>query len=214
MEEKTAILTQIEKEKKVEVSEKKYVEQDVSQEKIEQSKQEKKTNSKRYFNAFSSSSYNTEKVENVEKQKAEKKTSSIIEKPNYDFIEPLSEQEQQKVYKIEHNIKQEKKVYTFGKRMRTVLFSVVLLVCGIWGISNVVNINSVKAEYDALSNVYYNINLPNYLKNLTQLDAVNKDNMENLFPTIPEESTKPTSIEKKTNWFDRVCEFLAGLFGG
>ena len=110
--------------------------------------------------------------------------------------------------------KAEGKSSKFGKRLRIALFSLVMAVCGIWGIANIVNINTVKAELDSLSNIYYNINLPSYLRNLTQLDAVNQDNMENLFQTIPEEAQPPTQIEAKSNWFDRLCEFLAGLFGG
>lgn len=186
---------------------------------VPEKKPEKKSavQSKKYFNAFSSSSFSEDKVEKTvipEKIEARAEGSSIVEKPNYDFIEPLTSEEAEKIYKIEKQEKAEGKSSKFGKRLRIALFSLVMAVCGIWGIANIVNINTVKAELDSLSNIYYNINLPSYLRNLTQLDAVNQDNMENLFQTIPEEAQPPTQIEAKSNWFDRLCEFLAGLFGG
>lgn len=223
--EEERIVTLTEKLKETKTEKLKEVEKDFSQKEMTQESvmPEKRVEKKReeqprkYFNVFSSSSFSEDKVEKTivpEKIEAKAESSSIVEKPNYDFIEPLTSEEAEKIYKIEKQEKAEGKSSKFGKRLRIALFSLVMAVCGIWGIANIVNINTVKSELDSLSNIYYNINLPSYLRNLAQLDAVNQDNMENLFQTIPEEAQPPTQIEAKSNWFDRLCEFLAGLFGG
>lgn len=142
------------------------------------------------------------------------KESSIIEKPNYDFIEPLTSEQEERIFKIEREKKTDTKPKFNGKRMRIAIFSILLAVFGVWGIVNVAKIDLLQQSYNALYEQYYNINLPNYLKNLGQLDAVNQSNMDNLFETIPEETVPPATIDKKSNWFDRICEFLVGLFGG
>lgn len=141
-------------------------------------------------------------------------SSSIIEKPNYDFIEPLTPAQEEKIFKIERQEKEATKPKINGKRLRMAIFSILLAVFGVWGIANVAKIDLLQQSYNALYEQYYNINLPNYLKNLGQLDAVNQGNMDNLFETIPEEAVPPATVEKKSNWFDRLCEFLVGLFGG
>lgn len=141
-----------------------------------------------------------------------KKSSSIVEKPNYDFIEALPEEAESKIFKIEREKKDKSKAN--GRKLRMIVFASLMAIFTIWGVVNVARIDVMQQSLNVLSNEYYNINLPNYLKNLAQLDAVNESNMDNLFETIPEESVPPATIEKKSNWFDRVCEFLVGLFGG
>lgn len=220
--EEERIVTLTEKLKETKTEKLKEVEKDFSQKEMTQEsvmpekrvEKKREEQPKKYFNVFSSSSFKEEKSVVTQKSETKAESSSIIEKPNYDFIEPLTSDEAEKIYKIEKQEKVDKKSSKFGKRLRIALFSLVMAVCGIWGIANIVNINTVKSELDSLSNIYYNINLPSYLRNLAQLDAVNQDNMENLFQTIPEEAQPPTQIEAKSNWFDRFCEFLAGLFGG
>jgi len=58
------------------------------------------------------------------------------------------------------------------------------------------------------------LNLASYAKNLATLDATSADNMENLLPTISDKELPATSIGEQSNWFDRFCNFIAGLFGG
>lgn len=173
---------------------------------LETSQQSKKNPQKDRSNERSTNAFSSQAFKN--------KPSSVIEKPNYDFIKPLSAEEEEKIFKIEKIEKSAKKSKFNSKRLRLTLFSLLMAVFTIWGIVNVARIDTLQASYNALYQQYYDINLPNYLKNLGQLDAVNQNNMDNLFETIPEESVPPTSIDKKTNWFDRICEFLVGLFGG
>ena len=171
-----------------------------AQTEVEQKIEPKEERKKQRF--FSSSTF-----------KKQSKESSIIEKPNYDFSEELPPEKEEKIFKIE-KVKEEAKPKFNGKKLRIALFSLCMAVFTIWGVANVVKIDIMQHKFDVLYNEYYNINLPNYLKNLAQLDAVNESNMDNLFETIPEEKVPPQTIEKKSNWFDRICEFLVGLFGG
>ncbi len=163
---------------------------------------------------FSSATFPKEEVteEYVEPKIETKKeqVSSVIEKPNYDFIEELTPEEEQKVYKIEKEKVQEKPKM-FGKRLRLALFSLVFAVCSIWGITNIISISNLQSEISAVNEVYQ-LNLANYLSKLGTLDTAS--NYNELFPTYPEAQNPPASVEKTSNWFDRICDFIAGIFGG
>ena len=163
-------------------------------------------------NAFSSKTYQeqaTAQPQPVAETKP-KHMTSIIEKPNYDFIESLTPDEEKKIYKIEKE--QEKaKPNTFGKRLRAILFSLVVAVCGIWGIANVVSITNLESEITAVNEVYQ-LNLINYLSKLGTLDSAS--NYNDLFETHPVKPNSPSQIASSSNWFDRICNFIAGLFGG
>ena len=71
---------------------------------------------------------------------------------------------------------------------------------------------------DQLNNNYlelqdtYDLNLRSYLSNINKLNITNQG-LEFL-ETYPEELNTPSSIGETTNWFDRIANFIAGLFGG
>ncbi len=142
------------------------------------------------------------------------KDSSIIEKPNYDFIETLTDEQRKKIFKIE---KEQPKDDTHDKpkksKFKTIIFSLLFAIFGVWGIVNIATLDSIGTEITTVS-TEYNMNLISYLNNLHNLDATNAENMENLLDTIPTEPQSPTKIEEQSNWFDRFCNFIAGLFGG
>ena len=166
-----------------------------------------------HANAFSSKTY-PEAAEKIEPATAiepkPRQASSIIEKPNYDFIEELSPEEEKKVYKIEKE-QAKSKPNTFGKKLRAALFSLVVAVCGIWGIVNVVSITNLEAEIAAVNEVYQ-LNLVNYLSKLGTLDTAS--NYNDLFETYPVTPNPPSQVAQSSNWFDRFCNFIGGLFGG
>ena len=162
-------------------------------------------------NVFSSTTFETEKPEKHEiEEKKDVQSSSIIEKPNYDFIENLSPEEEQKIYKIEKEEAKDKPRHA-PKRLRALILGLVLSVCSIWGIYNIVTITNLQAEIEA-ANELYQLNLANYLSKLGSLDSAS--NYNELFETFPEAHNPPASVEKSSNWFDRICDFIAGLFGG
>lgn len=138
--------------------------------------------------------------------------SKVIEKPNYDLMEELSESEREKVYVIEKDKPSEessKKTSRFKKIALAILFGIF----GIWGIVNITQIDLISSQVADVKSEY-SMNLISYLNNLKNLDATNSNNMQNLLDTIPDQELKPSGIEKQSNWFDRFCNFLGGMFGG
>lgn len=140
------------------------------------------------------------------------KTSNIIERPNYDFIEELSEQQREKIFKIEKENK-DNEVKPKTNKLKSILIAILFAIFGIWGIVNIATIDSLNSQISDIS-AEYDMNLISYLNNLHNLDATNGENMENLFQTIPKDEVPANSIGKESNWFDRFCNFIAGLFGG
>ena len=223
MSEKT-LLVEIEKEQK-EMVEKKFAQE---KEKREEEKKEADLKEGKFQNLFSSATF--PEVENKssllmkekrcieekseeEKQtaKIESKVSQVIETPNYDLTEGLTEQENEKFFKIEKEEEKKPKV-KFGK-MKWILLSVLFAIFGVWGIVNISTLDTLGSQIAGVESVY-NLNLTKYLKNLAALDATSADNMQNLLPTIPDQKLEPTEIISQSNWFDRICNFLGGLFGG
>ncbi len=174
------------------------------------------------INPFSSSSFkdvpNTKvNLEPNLAETAEKEVthfSSTIFTPNYDLTESLSQEEREKIFGAEQEEKIEEKQEKKRKwSIKSIVFIILFAIFGIWGIVNISTIDSLNNQIQ-LANETYNLNLANYLKNLTALDSTNQENMENLFEVIPTDTLPPTSIGEQSNWFDRFCNFLAGLFGG
>jgi len=58
----------------------------------------------------------------------------------------------------------------------------------------------------------YNINLQKYLNNIYNLDTTKKS-ME-MLETYPEDLLEAGDFGEKTNWFDTLCNFIGGIFGG
>ena len=161
-------------------------------------------------NAFSSTAFKEPEVQETEIQEQTKESSQIIEKPNYDFIESLSAEEEAKVYKLEKE-KAKPQPKKRLKKLRTALFSLVIAVCSIWGIYNVATITTLNNSIASLT-ATYELNLANYLFKLGTLDAAS--NYNDLFETYSVEQVPPAQVAKSSNWFDRICNFIAGIFGG
>ena len=222
--EKETLLAEIE-EKKKEVVEKQFLEH--KQDYVRQQFQKKD----KTINIFSANAFPKEQTKNIEemidekedKQKDEvssrddniaNKDSLVIEKPNYDFIETLTEDQRKKIFKIERNNEEsQQEVKPKKNRFKMIMLSILFAIFGVWGIVNITTLDSLSGQIAEVT-TQYNMNLVSYLNNLHNLDATNAENMENLFETIPVESQKPNTIEEQSNWFDRFCNFIAGLFGG
>ncbi|MBQ8444375.1 MAG: hypothetical protein IJX25_03385 [Clostridia bacterium] len=214
MSEKT-LLVEIEKEQKQKIEEKFALEKEMKEEK----EKEEALKEGKKINMFSSATFqkrNQELIkqrqqEDQELAKLESKVSQVIEKPNYDYIETLSDTEREKVFKIEREEEVKPKV-KFGK-MKYVVLSILFAIFGVWGIVTIAQLDSLNSNLAKVETVYQ-LNLSKYAKNLATLDATSTDNMEKLLPTIPDQKGDATEIEEQSNWFDRICNFIAGLFGG
>ena len=184
------------------------------EEKLEKER-EKALKEGKKIHLFSSATYpevkKEEKEEEQEIAKIESKVSSVIEKPNYDLTEALSEPEKEKIFKIEKG--QEEKPKAKPSKLKYIIMSVLFAIFGIWGIVNIATIDNLSASVSQIESVY-EMNLATYLKNLATIDATSADNMNNLLPVIPEQGEGASEIVSHSNWFDRFCNFIGGLFGG
>ena len=156
-----------------------------------------------FFGGYSAQLQTQTEIEPIQEVQAID-NSSVIETPNYDFIEPLNEQQQEKIFKIEKEKKEKKQASPLLKKLKIIVFSLLFAVLGSWTIYNAVELSNVVTEY--------NLKLDQYLTKLGSLDSAS--GLNDLFPTYPEEEQDATSIGKKSNWFDRLCNFIAGIFGG
>ena len=219
-----ALLIEIEKEKQKQV-EKKLEEFKKDRKEEKQPKKEKRIN---VFSSTAFSQNNDDIFTRIEQKKEEPKeeikqqqeieiaketaNENVVEKPNFDMLETLSEHEKVKVFKVEKN-KNEPSARPKKKKFALIVATIVMAIFGVWTLVNVAQINSVNNQITEVSAEYYNINLPSYMSKLKSLDAASTENMQKLIETIPEAEQTPHTIEKTSNWFDRFCNFLSSLFG-
>lgn len=233
MDEKTLLAEKAKEEKKesdavnktLEKIEKKYVElKEKNRQEQEKQFETIKKSSQYTINPFSASAFKD--VETIEKSSdmqpsktatAEPKSSAdnslIIETPNYDMIETLSPEQRKKIFKIEENVKSGSEAKAKPNRFKIIMFSILFAIFGIWGIVNIATLDNISSSLSEIT-AEYNMNLASYLNNLHTLDGTSAENMENLFETIPKDDFPPNSIGEQSNWFDRFCNFISGLFGG
>ena len=129
----------------------------------------------------------------VKEEKTVKKL--IIEKPNYDFIAKSNKKE---------------KLKRKGK-LKTIVLACALAICSVLCVSGAVMCDQLNDNYLELQDTY-DLNLRTYLSNINKLNITNQG-LEFL-ETYPEELNAPSDIGKTSNWFDRLANFIAGLFGG
>lgn len=146
------------------------------------------------------------KPEPKKEEKEEKKEVSqkIIEKPNYDFL-----QEDSKIVKLSKKEKPKKKA---GKKKLSLFLSIALGISAVICLTNVIVIDHLSNKLSNLEYDLYEVNLPQYLKNIADLDSTKKG-ME-FIETYPEDNFDAGEAGQKSNWFDKFCNFLSGLFGG
>ena len=210
-----ALLVEIEKEKQ------KQVEKKLEELKKER-KEEKQPKKEKRVNVFSSSTFSQtnediftkrkeEKQKEVEKQIVEEtENENIVEKPNFDMLETLNEEEKVKVFKVDKN-KPDANAKPKKRKFALIVASVVMAIFGVWSIVNLTQINTVSNQITEVT-TQYDVNLVKYMSKLKSLDTTSTKNMQTLIETIPVSEQGPATIEKTTNWFDRFCNFLSGLF--
>lgn len=186
--------------------------------------------------------FENEEVKNVEPEKeinffsqTEIEPKKIIEDDIVNEIEqePEFEIEQQTEYEDdlaqeEKRLQRKKIVYENQKkpslklRLKLAICAIALvLTClGGWAIYNAVEIKTLTGEAQA-KNAEYNINVMKVIKTTSKLDDLtnpnsitNLDELEsaNVVQIIPKEKASPKTIEKQSNWFDRLCNWLSNLF--
>lgn len=186
--------------------------------------------------------FENEEIKNLEPEKeikffsqTEIEPKKIIEDDIVSEIEQKPEFEIEQQTELEGNIAEEEKrlqhkkvVYENQKkpslklRLKLAICAIVLvLTClGGWAIYNAVEIKTLTGEAQA-KNAEYNINVMKVIKTTSKLDDLtnpnsitNLDELEsaNIVQIIPKEKASPKTIEKQSNWFDRLCNWLSNLF--
>ena len=153
---------------------------------------------------------------NLKELKKEKLfTSTVIETPNYDFIEASAPIQEVKP------LTQPRKDPKFRFRLIVAVYCIIVAICSVWIISNAVEMNSLNSSITQ-SNSEYMINEAQYILKISELDAVQPDEdgslspiaPENIFGVQAEKLSEPTDPTISTSWFDKVCNWLSGIFGG
>ncbi len=144
-----------------------------------------------------------EPKQQIEEPENETKSENIIEKPNYDLIE-----ENPKVVKISTKKKSQKRL---TKRAAAIALSLALGATGIITVANVIVIDQMQSSFSEIESTY-NLKLRKYLQNITELDGTKMGS--EVIETYPDETKSAGDLGTKSNWFDRLCNFIARLFGG
>lgn len=151
-----------------------------------------------------------EKEELIEQQFTQEEKveeEKIIEKPNFDLIEPDKRVIKLRRKQEKFQPKERKKSKKFG-----LFLAIGLGIASVLCVTNVAILQNYSSSLSQLETEFYEVNLPKYLKDVANLDTTKKS-MEFL-DTYPEEINNAGELGTKTNWFDKFCNFLGGLFGG
>lgn len=145
----------------------------------------------------------------VEEEKVEEQIEEEQETP---------ELEEETVSEEEEKPRQKPK---FKTRLKIICVGAVLvLACMIgWTIANAVQIETLTSEMEQ-ANKIYSVNIVTHISNISKADDLtNPDSIFNLdelsnaevIPLQPTPSA-PTEYSVRSNWFDRVCNWLSNLF--
>ena len=150
--------------------------------------------------------------EKQQKRAMFKKEQAVVETPNYDFIKEISPEKRKKIYKIEKTVAETSaKPFTFNKKLKAILFGLVFFIAGAFCLSSGIQLIDASNALSA-SQAQYELNLYNLIKKISKTDSGNK--MLELIETYPDVFDDPSSIAEDSNWFDKICNFISGIFGG
>ena len=138
-----------------------------------------------------------------EKEEKQEVSQNVIEKPNYDLIE-----ENRKVIKLKQSDKKKK---TNSKKVAGIVMACTLGASALVCVTNTIIIDNMSSNFTRIDETY-KMNLKKYLKHIYDLDTTKKS-ME-MIETYPEDTLDAGDLGKVSNWFDRLCNFIGGMFGG
>lgn len=139
-----------------------------------------------------------------------KQENIVIETPNYDLMPELSTEKKKRVIKLEKAVQSEKPKRKHSWLKRGILAAGLAITLAL-GIFTAVDLADSISAYNAAQN-QYSVNVATLMQKIASVDSGNK--MSELIETFPEDLMRPSDFEQQSNWFDRFCNFLSGLFGG
>lgn len=150
------------------------------------------------------------KEREMKRQMAQKEKAVVS--PNYDLIKEISPEKRKKIYKIQKIEPSEKaKPFSFNKKLKIILFSLIFFVAGAFCLTSGIQLIDASSSL-SISQTTYEANVLKLIKKIHKID--NSNTALELIDTYPSEIEEPSSISKDTNWFDKICNFISGLFGG
>lgn len=170
-------------------------------------------------NLFSASAFaEVEQPKNIEPLVPKTTVFEPEEEEEVNEVEPVKED----VFEIKPKAKPKKKFAQFRMKLFSVLFCVVLAVSAGWVITNTVRISNINKSIESAQTVY-NANEVKLIKNIEKLDDLNSQNPEDdttlivvddIITVQPLPLENPTDYQQTSNWFDVICNWITGLFGG
>lgn len=133
----------------------------------------------------------------------------VVEKPNFDQLKELPPEKRKKVFKLEKEKVTEKKKNSF--KLKLILASICLVILAAFCITTGVEIAKANQSLNAVQSEY-SANVATLIQKIYSTETGNRS--LSLFETFPEEDLTASSFYETSNWFDRFCKFLTGLFGG
>lgn len=126
---------------------------------------------------------------------------------------------------IQNVVPKPKKNYSFRIKLVTGVYCILVALFGGWVISNTINISNTNASlYETtIQTTEINNNILDIISDIKQLDNASSDpEDETIVVKIiteeinikPEAITNPNNYQKSSNWFDVICNWISGLFGG
>lgn len=153
--------------------------------------------------------------------KQEVETQEIVEEEvEEETGEVLEEETTEEVEENKKLKKANSKRFKYKLKMAFAAMAMVLVCFGGWAIYNAVKIETLNAQMQAES-AQYSVNVAKVITNISKLDDLtNPNSITNLdelssaqiIEVAPKAETFPKTLEKQSNWFDRVCNWISNLF--
>lgn len=151
------------------------------------------------------------KRESINLFSIKQQVAEVVEKPNFDKIQELPPEKRNKIFKLKKEKEETTPKRKTNSKLKIVLLGILISLFGAFFISNTVNIiKTSQAIQDTQSS--YSASLFDLMQKISSTESGNR--VLDLFETYPDQNLPANTIYKSSNWYDRLCDFLAGLFGG
>lgn len=153
----------------------------------------------------------------------EKAVEAIVEK---NFETEIESQEETKILdwtKKEEKTENVKEIQTFKRlkpkinlksRFKILFFGfAAVLTCFLgWSIYNAIEIDVLRAQLEQAHKAYA-VNITTYISSLSRSDdlKIYSQDLTTIIPVQPTAEEKPVEYTIQSNWFDRLCDWLAGI---
>ena len=190
------------------------------------------------LNLFSASAFQQTESSNdiLSRNKPIEKPAEPITEPEIEQVQPdIAERDDEEVELEENDIesvseeffeikpknKRKTKFGQFRLKLFTVVFCAIMAVTTGWVITNAVRISNANKAIETVQ-TEHSANVIKLKNNIEKLDDLNDNpqessdlkKVETIITVQPLPLENPTDYQETTNWFDSLCNWISGLFGG